>query len=160
MYKYTLPYEDYMGNKRIEDFRFNLTKQEMTTLQFDLIGENGDFETVILKIISEQDQNKLMSIFKAIIDKSYGELSADGKYFFKDEEILRKFKATPAYSEIYMKLGTDSAFASDFIKGIFPSELSKGADANRKDVEAKIMQYVPTEENTTEASTPALTEVK
>ena len=60
----------------------------------------------------------------------YGVKSLDGREFYKDEEILKKFKATEAYSIFYTKLINDSAAAADFIKGIIPNDISAGLPEN------------------------------
>lgn len=147
MFKHTATYTDFLGNQRTEDFRFNLTEKELTTLRFDLIGGNGDFEAAMLRIISEQDQKKLLGIFEQLIDASYGILSPDGKYFTKNKEALDAFKSTQAYSDLYMKLGSDSKFASDFINGTMQG--NKEVDENaKKEIESKIAAYIPGAEST------------
>ena len=61
-----------------------------------------------------------------LIDFSYGIKSSDGQYFEKSEEILKRFKSSPAYSELFMELATDDNGAAAFINGVIPNDLKQG----------------------------------
>lgn len=129
MLKKTRTYEDFDGNKRTEDFYFNLTKAELIELQ---ASENGGLEKLIKKIIDEQDQSKLISLFKEIICKAYGEKSLDGKRFIKSQEITEAFTQTTAYSDLFMELVTDTDKASEFIIGLIPKDLAGEVEKEMK----------------------------
>ncbi len=120
MLKKTITYTDYDGNKRTEDFYFNINKAEMTRMQ---MSENGGYANYIRKIINENDSSKLYSIFEHIICLAYGEKSLDGKRFIKSEELTENFKQTEAYSELIMELFNNSAVAAQFFKGILPADV-------------------------------------
>ena len=113
----TIKYNDYDGNEREETFWFNLSKAECMEME---LSADGGMEKLINKIISEQDNKKMVDIFKEIILRSYGEKSVDGKYFRKSPEISANFASTEAYSELFMRLATDADYASKFINGILP----------------------------------------
>ena len=117
MLKKTISYTDYDGNKRTEDFYFNLTKAECMEME---LGTTGGMQKMIEKIIAEQDNKKIVEVFKDIILKAYGEKSADGKHFYKSADISAAFASTEAYSELFMELATDSDAASKFITGVIP----------------------------------------
>lgn len=127
MVKETISWKDYDGNDRKEDFYFHLSKAELTTMSLSV---DGGLDSYIKKIISTKDLPGLVDLFTKLIDKSYGVKSLDGREFYKDEEILKKFKATEAYSIFYTKLINDSAAAADFIKGIIPNDISAGLPEN------------------------------
>lgn len=127
MYKKTLTYTDYNGESRTEDFYFNLNKAEIIDMQLSI---NGGFDAYIKKITSEQDTSKLIKLFKDLILRSYGEKSLDGKRFIKDMEKTVEFTQTEAFSELYVKLATDTNEAVAFIKGIFPSSPEFDAKLN------------------------------
>lgn len=112
-----IKYYDYDGNEREETFWFNLSKAECMELE---LSADGGMEKLINKIVSEQDNKKMIEIFKEIILKSYGEKSSDGKYFRKSPDISDRFASTEAYSELFMKLATDADYATKFINGILP----------------------------------------
>lgn len=120
MLKKTITYEDYNGNKRTEDFYFNLTKAELTEMNFSV---NGGIDTYISRIINEQDAGKIMEIFKEFILKAYGIKSDDGKRFIKNDQVREEFSQTEAYSELFMELATNAEAATAFINGIIPSDI-------------------------------------
>ena len=121
MYAKKIKYEDYEGNEREETFYFNLSKAELIQLE---LSTTGGLEKMIKKITEEQDQQKLADLFKKIILISYGEKSADGKYFLKnDGELAKMFSQTEAFSELYWELATSTDSAVDFINGIIPRNL-------------------------------------
>lgn len=119
MLKKTITYEDFKGNKREEDFFFNLTKSEITEMELSVTGGMAE---MMQNIVKAQDTPALVKIFKEIILKAYGVPSADGREFEKSEELSRKFSQTNAYSELFMELATDADKAAYFINGIVPRE--------------------------------------
>lgn len=120
MLKKTITYTDYNGMERKEDFYFNLTKAECVELQLSTAG--GLAET-IEAIVQTQDMPQIIAIFKELVLKAYGEKSADGKRFVKNQEIRDGFAQTEAYSELFMELATDSKKAAEFVNGIIPKDL-------------------------------------
>lgn len=121
MLKKTMTYTDFDGNQRTEDFYFNLTKAELTEMNF---STKGGFEAWIRKIINAQDSKEIISVFKDIILKAYGEKSLDGRQMIKTPEITAAFAQTQAYSDLFMELATDDKAAAAFINGIIPTEIS------------------------------------
>lgn len=123
MIKKTIKYTDFLGNEREEEFYFNLSKAELMQMNFDT---EGGLEQFIKKITREQDVKKLAEMFKRIIMLSYGEPSADGKYFLKEDgELAKKFEQTEAFSELYWELATNADSASEFVNGVVPANLRK-----------------------------------
>ncbi len=134
MLKKTITYEDFNGNKTIEDFYFNLNKLEVEELQISVDGgmsamleslipeelrNNPDANDIVMEI--NQNTRDIWNLFKLIVDKSYGVKSDDGKRFKKSEEILNDFKSTNAYVELIMELATDNKAAEAFVDGVFSS---------------------------------------
>jgi hypothetical protein len=70
MLKKTITYEDYDGNKRTEDFYFNLSKAEIMEMELSV---SGGMTQMLNRIVSEQDGEKIIKTFKEIILKAYGE---------------------------------------------------------------------------------------
>lgn len=129
MLKKTITYTDYEGNERTEDFYFNLTQAEI--LEMDL-SASGGLEKMIQKIVSEQNGERIVKIFKDIILKAYGEKSLDGRRFIKNDELREAFIQTEAYSQLFVELATNSDAAADFINGIVPKDIEAPAN-NDKD---------------------------
>lgn len=128
MYKKTITYTDFDGNKRTEDHYFNLMQSELLDMQTSV---QGGFYSLLQKIIASQDQPALMKVFKEIIKKSYGIKSVDGRRFEKTEEIFAAFEQSPAYSELYMELVTNDKAAAEFINGIIPADLAERVAAEQ-----------------------------
>jgi hypothetical protein len=118
MLKKTISYVDFDGNERTETFYFNLTQAEVAELE---LSTKGGLAAKINKIIEAEDNETIIAMFKDIIGKSYGEKSADGKYFVKNKEVRDAFMQTQAYSNLFMELATSPEAASAFINGIVPT---------------------------------------
>lgn len=121
MLKKTIKYTDYNGNERAEDFYFNLSKAEVMEMEMSTTGGLGE---QINKVIQTQDNPTIIKIFKDLILKAYGEKSADGKRFVKNDEMRTAFQETEAYSNLFIELATDANAATAFINGIIPQNIS------------------------------------
>jgi len=126
MLKKTITYEDFDGNKRTEDFYFNLSKAEVLEME---MGISGGMTQMLNKIIAAQDGGRVIKTFKDIILKAYGEKSPDGKRFIKSEEISTAFSQTEAYSQLFMELATNADAAATFMNSIIPVDTTKPAMA-------------------------------
>ena len=126
MLKKTITYEDFDGNKRTEDFYFNLSKAEVLEME---MGISGGMTQMLNKIIAAQDGGRIIKTFKDIILKAYGEKSPDGKRFIKSEEISTAFSQTEAYSQLFMELATNADAAATFMNSIIPVDTTKPAMA-------------------------------
>ena len=132
MYKITETYTDYDGNQRTEDFYFNYSEAELADLQFSV---SGGLAGMIDKIIKTNDMPKLVELFRELIQKAYGEKSNDGRRFIKSPELTKEFTETVAYSQIYMRLATDSKAAQEFINKVVPKSMKdKMQQANQQNV--------------------------
>ena len=112
-----ITYTDYNGEERTETFYFNISKAELTKLQF---MHPGGYSEYLERIIESKDIAQLMQAFDDLVDLSYGEKSEDGKRFIKSAELTKAFKETEAYSEMFTELLTDDGAAQAFANGILP----------------------------------------
>lgn len=122
MLKKTVTYVDYNGIERTEDFYFNLTKAEVAEMELSV---EGGFSKMLEEIVASKDNVRIVSLFKQMVLKAYGEKSADGRRFVKSEEISQAFAQTEAYSEIFMELALNTDAAAAFVNGIMPANLDK-----------------------------------
>ena len=113
----TIEYIDFNGTKRKRVFFFNLTQAEISEMELSV---SGGLERMIKKIAEEEDGEKLVTLFKDLILRSYGEKSADGDRFVKNEELRTGFSQTQAYSDLFMELATNADAAAAFFNGIIP----------------------------------------
>lgn len=133
MYKKLIKYTDYNGVEREEPFYFNLNKAELVKWEG---STTGGMRAMYDNIIAAQDKEALISLFETIIQKAYGEKSADGKRFMKTPEILQNFIATEAYSNLFIELASNDEAATEFMNGIMPPDLLEAAQ-NAKAEEAE-----------------------
>lgn len=115
MLKKPITYTDYDGNKRTENFWFNLDEGEILELQ---MSYPGGMTAMLEKMIEEQDGAKILATIKKVIMMAYGEKSLDGKYFRKSKEMSEAFTQTRAYSALLMELYGGGA--ADFMSKIIP----------------------------------------
>lgn len=131
MLKKTITYTDYNGETRSEDFYFNMTKAEIVEMEMSV---NGGMSEFMKKVASTQDAPTLISLFKDLVLRAYGEKSLDGKRFIKEDENGRKladdFKQTEAYSELFMELAFDAEKAAEFVNGIIPVDVAKQLESS------------------------------
>ena len=125
MLKKTIEYTDYNDVKRKEVFYFNLTKAEIMEME---LSTTGGLAEMIQKIIDTQDTPQIIKLFKDLVLKAYGEKSADGKRFIKNDDIRDGFAQTEAYSELFMELATDANAAASFVNAIVPKDLEVPQD--------------------------------
>ena len=122
MYMKTIPYVDYNGDKKTKNFYFNLTKTELTKLQF----ENGGLQNHLKKMIETDDTRQLFKFFEEFVLACYGEKSTDGESFIKNDEVREKFQCHPAYDILMMEFieGGDKAMAA-FINAVVPKDVAE-----------------------------------
>lgn len=120
MVKYNETYTDYNGVERTEEFRFNLSKAELIEME---ASDAGGMSARINRIVNAKDNHILIGEFKEILLKAYGVLSDDGRRLEKSPEISAAFEQTEAYSNIFVRLLSDSDEAVAFIQGIMPKDM-------------------------------------
>lgn len=117
MLKKEIKYKDFNKVEREETFYFNFSKVEVTEMEMSV---PGGWVAWIEKVVAAQAETELISIFKDIILKSYGEKSPDGRRFIKNEELSTEFSQTGAFEVLFMELATDADAAAVFFNGIVP----------------------------------------
>lgn len=131
MLKWPITYTNYNEVEVSEVHHFNLTKAEIMEME---MTTTGGYTDMIRKIIDAKDTPALVTIFKELVLKAYGEKSPDGKHFYKEDEngrpLCNKFKQTEAYSVLFMELATDADKASKFVNGIMPSDMRQASESS------------------------------
>ena len=117
MVKKTITYKNYNGIEVTEDFYFNLTEAEVMEME---MSTKGGLAEQLERIIAANDAPSIIKEFKDLVLKAYGEKSADGKHFRKNDQIREDFAATEAYSIMFMEIATNTDAATSFVNGIIP----------------------------------------
>lgn len=128
MIKKTITYTDYNGNQRTEDFYFNLNKAELMKME---LGVKGGMTEMMNRMIAAQDAPAMMEVFDDLIRKSYGIKAPDGRGFDKDPKHFESFKATEAYSELFVELITNPDACAEFFNGVVPANLAEQVKAEQ-----------------------------
>lgn len=119
-----ITYENlFTGEKVTKTFYFHVTKAEMIELEHSV---NGGLSSVMTRIIEEHDNQKLIPLFKRLIEISYGERTDNGG-FKKSKEATEIFLSSEAYSELFMSF-YEADNAINFIKGIMPKDVMEEVD--------------------------------
>lgn len=136
MIKKTMTFTDYDGNKRTEDFWFNLNKAEVAKME---LGTIGGIQKMIERLVQEQDSARIVEIFDQMICCSYGKKSPDGKRFIKSPELLEEFKQTEAYSDLFVELLGNPDMAAAFFNEILPKMDNDAVPATEAPVQMSLV---------------------
>lgn len=137
MYKTTVEYEDFNGEKKKRTLYFNLSQSELTELKYE---SNGALEDKIVEIVATKNRSEMMLLFTKLLKMAYGEKSEDGEYFIKNEEVYNRFKFSNAYDAFLEKLVESDSELENFIKHVTPKKLSDKVDMN--EVKKKTEEYM------------------
>lgn len=125
----TITYTDFLDEERTETFRFNLSEAELMKWE---LSKEGTLSEHIKRIQETVDVPKLVELYSELIDRSYGIMDPTGRKFVKTKEALEDFKATNAYSDLYMELATNQDKGAEFISGVVSNKLKKLMDEGVK----------------------------
>lgn len=125
----TITYTDFLDEERTETFRFNLSEAELMKWE---LSKEGTLTEHIKRIQETVDVPKLIELYSELIDRSYGIMDPTGRKFVKTKEALEDFKATNAYSDLYMELATNQDKGAEFIAGVVSNKLKKLMDEGVK----------------------------
>ena len=122
----TIPYIDFNGKQRTEDYNFHLNKPELLELE---ASYEGGWNAHLQRVVNTNNNAEIFSTMKDFILRAFGIKSEDGRRFMKSEEIRRSFEESPAYEILLVELtmGPDAAkAAADFINGVIPADMRNG----------------------------------
>lgn len=141
MLKKTITYEDFNGEKRTEDFYFNVSKAELVEME---MSEKDGFGATLKQIVAAQDGRGLIKHFKQIIGSAYGIRSDDGKFFRKTPEIQNDFLNSAAYDTLFMEFMTSEEAAMNFVMAILPKDMIDALNTEIKTVSSNKLETVAT----------------
>lgn len=128
MYTKKIKCQDFNGNEYEREYFFNLTEAELIEMN---LSKEGGLEAYVNRIMNARNTPELTDLFKAMILKSYGEVSDDGTRFIKKDPVRGRladeFEQTNAYSALFMELATNTDEAIKFFNGIVPQNVALSA---------------------------------
>ena len=103
------------GKVHSETWFFNLNEAEVTRLE-------ASFDGGMVAYIESFDENTpkavVLALFEKLLQLSVGKVSDDGTRFIKSDEIVGDFLASPAYSALFVELGSDTDSATSFFNNV------------------------------------------
>jgi len=138
MFKLTVEYPNFLGEKKEETFRFNFSEDELLNLAKDDPEFNADYIAVLMK---EERLMGMYMLLRKLVLFSYGEMSDDAKYFRKSEEKRSDFRQSAAFDAVIDKFvgpGSEDLMKA-FIYNVFPA---KFAEELKKKTQAAQLEVV------------------
>lgn len=149
MYKRIIKYTDYNDQKRTQEFYFYLSTKDIKMLngKFD-----GGLENFLINMVNNMDGRALLETIELFVLSSYGERSGDGTTFDKSPEVVKKFKYSAAYEQLFDELTETPEAFSDFLKKVLPSDVQNriveaeksGSNANMPEIVSEVMKDAET----------------
>lgn len=122
----TITYRDLDGQTVTKEWWFSLDRAELAEMKIRHDGTGkGTLEEYLDRIVKEQDNNKLLDNFQAILRKAVA-LRVDN-YLKKSPEVLYEFTGGGAYSAMFMKMLEDAPYAARLVNGIIPEDMAEEA---------------------------------
>lgn len=121
MFKKTVEFEDFDGNKQSKDFYFHISKVELLAM-----ADKGDeMQERIKRIVDAKDGAAILMEFRELIKMSVGVRSEDGQRFVKDAAAQSTLLDSPAFDELLMELATDANVSAEFVQQLIPEKMQK-----------------------------------
>lgn len=121
MFKKTVVFEDFDGNRQARDFYFHISKAELLSLAHSA----DDMQARIKRIVDSKDGAAILAELREFIKLSVGVRSEDGQRFIKDEEAQNTLFQSPAYDELLMELATNADACANFVQQLIPEKMQK-----------------------------------
>ena len=124
MLKKVINYVDFNGKARAEAAYFHISKAEMTRA----VAQGTSDEEEIKAALIREDNDYMFNALEKFIGMAYGQQSEDGTRFHKDPQLTSDFMRSPAYDVFFTDLLKDMPNAFEFVKGVFPADLTAGIE--------------------------------
>lgn len=126
MFKKTIKYENFNGEKREMEANFSLKQTEI--IEFDKKYQGG-IQGELTRIAATQNRSGMIALVQDLVLASYGQKSLDGERFIKNEDQTIAFKESNAFDEFVVEICSDETGdkLTKFITGIMPAKLSEEA---------------------------------
>lgn len=121
MFKKTITYEDFNGNKQTKDFYFHMSKAEL----LELAANGNAMADRLKKIIADNNGSAILREFRVLIMSSCGIRSEDGTKFLKTPEAQSDLLDSPAFDELLMELCTEAEAGAEFVRQLIPEKMQK-----------------------------------
>lgn len=134
MFKKTITYENFNGEKVSKDFYFHMSKVEL----MEMAADANVMMDRIKRIIEASDAKAILKEFSALIRASVGVRSEDGERFVKDEAAQSLLFDSPAFDELLMELATSADAGAEFVRQLVPEKMQKELKAQLEKQSGKV----------------------
>lgn len=124
MLRKVINYVDFNGKLRNEKAYFHISKAEMTRAVAQGVIDKDEIKAALTR----EDNNYMFNALEKFIRLAYGQQSEDGTRFHKDPGLTDDFMRSPAYDAFFSELLGDMPNALEFVKGVFPADLTSGIE--------------------------------
>ncbi|MBO7449390.1 MAG: hypothetical protein J6U54_03390 [Clostridiales bacterium] len=129
MFTKKIKFKDFDGKECEREYQFNLTQSELVQMESSKVGGLAEYGK---RIIASENVPEVMQLFKELILLSYGEKSADGQRFIKEDPIRGKladeFKQSAAFDALYMEFIQNPDKGAEFFNNVIPADLKEEID--------------------------------
>lgn len=125
MYTKTIAYKDFLGKPQNDTCHFNLETREIAKLLVEL-SEMFEWQESLVggqkRQLSTAEVAQFFNNFETVMLASYGELSSDGKRFYKDKRF--DFEASKAFSAYMEECLVDPGEVAKFLDGVMTKDMA------------------------------------
>ena len=140
MIKKNITYFDFDGEERTDAFYFNLSKAELMDIELDY---DGNMSRAMNTMLEKRDMKGVLGLLGKLVRKAYGEKSADGRRFLKNQELEDSFATTDAYSNLLIELVNDENKLRAFVTGVIPTDMRTEVEKKMAEAEAEEAKAAP-----------------
>ena len=135
-----LKYEDFDGQPVEEKVYFHLSKSELIEMVMAEEGKTeGGLVGKLTAMVESGNGALIMSTFKEIIAKSYGErVDGSGSKFFKSAQKTEDFMGSLAFDALFTELMTSDKAAAEFVSGLVPADLANAPEVQQAMAESSV----------------------
>lgn len=126
MYSKKLTYVDFNGNEVTSTLHFNFTKSELMTFVGKYAPGAHDLKSATEVISENNDLQEMVPFIIDLITSAYGERSADGVKFIKNEQVKQDFTNSAAFEAYFdLLLGEDTSEIQKLAQGLHTSQADR-----------------------------------
>lgn len=124
MLRKPIKYTNIDGQEVTEEFYFHLSKADVIRLQVNMPGGLAERLDQIGKLDVNEGNNAalILQTFEDIVHAAFGRRTPSGG-FVKRASDWEEFVSSDAYSELFMELISNGAYAAQFVKSILPADM-------------------------------------
>lgn len=123
MYRKTITYENFNGEKVSDTYCFHMNPIELFNWASST-GADAGYAGLTKEAVDGKTIKDLMQDLESLLRTSIGTPSSDGKRFIKNDEVREEFFESNAYPTYIMQLANDQEEINRFLDGVFPGDLN------------------------------------